>query len=82
MVDDENMPAASPALWQQGFAVGAQSPACACPLPTRTFEARSWRLGWEKAIQQLLAQDRRGGQATLAAVSTLHVHPGRAAQRQ
>jgi hypothetical protein len=81
MVDDENMPAVSPASWRQGFAVGTQSPACACPLPRRTFEARSWLLSWEKGIQQLLAHDRRDEQATLAAVSTLHVHPGRAARR-
>jgi hypothetical protein len=79
MVNDENMPAVDSAVWQQGFAVGAQSPACACPFPRRTREARSWLLGWEKGIQQLLAHDRRGEQATLAAVSTLHMHPGRAA---
>jgi hypothetical protein len=75
------MPAVSPAIWQQGFAVGAQSPACACPFPRRSCEARSWLPGWEKGIQQLLAHDRRGQQSTLAAVSTLHVHAGRAAQR-
>ena len=79
MNDDDDMPAVNPAIWQQGFSMGAQSPACACPFPRRTFEARSWLLGWEKGIQQLLAHDRRGEQATLAAVSALHLHADRAA---
>jgi hypothetical protein len=78
MNDDHDMPTVDSAIWQQGFAVGAQSPACACPFPRRTQQARSWLLGWEKGIQQLLAHDRRGEQAALAAVSTLHAPPGRA----
>jgi hypothetical protein len=81
MVDDENMPAVDPAIWKQGFAIGAQSPGCACPFPRRTREAMSWLLGWEKGIQQLLAHDRRGEQTTLAAVSALRLHTDRAAQR-
>jgi hypothetical protein len=81
MNDDDDTTAVDPAIWQQGFAVGAHSPARACPFPKRTREAMSWLLGWEKGIQQLLAHDRRGEQAALAAVSALHLHTGRAAQR-
>lgn len=81
MDDDDDVPGVDPAIWQQGFTVGAQSPACPCPFPRRSREARSWLLGWEKGIQQLLAQDRRGEQITLAGVSTLHLHTDRAAQR-
>jgi hypothetical protein len=81
MEDDDDMPAVDPAIWKQGFAIGARSPACTCPIPRRTREARSWLLGWEKGIQQLLAHDRQGEQATLAAVSALHLHTGLAAQR-
>jgi hypothetical protein len=76
MVDDKDMPAVNPAIWQQGFCAGAQSPACACPFPRRTRKAMSWLLGWEKGIQQLLGQDRSGEQATLATLSTLHMHTG------
>ncbi len=75
MNDDDDMQTVDSAIRQQGFAVGARSPACACPFPRRSHEARSWLLGWEKGIQQLLAHDRRGEQAALAAVSTLHAQP-------
>ena len=81
MVNDENMPGVAPAIWQQGFTAGLQSPGCACPFPRRAREARSWLLGWEQGVQQLLAQDRRSEQATLAAVSALHLYADRAAQR-
>ncbi|MDZ5461605.1 hypothetical protein [Azohydromonas lata] len=73
MDDDDDMPAVDSAIWQQGFSVGAQSPACACPFLRRSRETRSWLLGWEKGIQRLLAHDRRGEQATLAAMSALHL---------
>ena len=82
MNDDDDMQTVDSAIWQQGFAVGAESPACACPFPRRSHEARSWLLGWEKGIQQLLAHDRRGEQAALAAVSTLHAPPDRVTRRQ
>ena len=81
MDTDDDMPGVNPAIWQQGFATGARSPACACPFPRRTREARSWLLGWEKGVQQLLEQDRHSERVTLAAVSTLHVHMGQASSR-
>jgi hypothetical protein len=81
MDSDDDMPAADPAIWKQGFTAGARSPACACPFPKRTREAMSWLLGWEKGIQQLLGRDRSGEQATLAALSTLHGRLGQSAQR-
>jgi hypothetical protein len=76
MVNDQDMPAVIPAIWQQGFAVGSQSPASACPFPKRTRESRSWLLGWELGVQRLLARDRHGEQARLAAISTLHQGAG------
>ncbi|MDZ5455619.1 hypothetical protein [Azohydromonas lata] len=76
MDNDDDMPDVAPTLWQQDFTAGAQSPACACPSPKRTRQATSWLLGWEKSIQRLLAQNRRGEQTRLAAVSALHVHTG------
>lgn len=82
MDDDDDTPAVDPAIWQQGFAVGAHSPARAGPFPRRSREARSWTLGWEKGIQQLLAHEHRGEQAMLAAVSALQLHTDRAAQRR
>jgi hypothetical protein len=60
----------------------AQSPACPCPFPRRSCEARSWLLGWEKGMQQLLERDRCGEQTTLTALSRLHAYTGRAVQRQ
>lgn len=78
MVNDQDMPSVSPAIWQQGFAVGAQSPACACPFPRRSREARSWLLGWEQGIQQLLGHDRRDEQALLTPLSQLHQYANRA----
>jgi hypothetical protein len=73
MDDHDDMPGVDLAIWKQGFTAGARSPARACPFPRRTREAVSWLLGWEKGIQQLLARDRRGEQAKLAAVSALHL---------
>ncbi|WP_029001434.1 ribosome modulation factor [Azohydromonas australica] len=81
MKHDDDMQTVDSTIWQQGFAVGAQSPACACPFPRRSQQARSWLLGWEQGIQQLLAHDRRGEQAALAAVSTLHAQPGQLTRR-
>ncbi len=78
---DDDMLAGAPAIRPQSFTADAQFPACACPSPRRTRKAMSWLLGWEKGIQQLLAHDRRGEQAALAAVSTLHVHTGRAVRQ-
>jgi hypothetical protein len=75
----DDMPAVNAAIWEQGFAAGARSPACACPFPRRTREARSWLLGWEKGLQRFLARDRGGEQALPTAASMLHAHTGRTA---